>query len=198
MTERCLSDRSSLFCSSRWSARPAVAVLGASARARVAVRRRSAVRGVCPSAAAARAGRATAPAISSARTMGATRRRLPPTAGWTAGSTAAGRQTYRARCRSIPDLPGVIPGFAFTGGRCASVNFSSCQGNENRFYTLEECLVACEGRPVPNGCPAGRLAKEICLQCSSGRRLLETETVCAQRLRCRRGTVPARRRSARI
>ena len=105
----------------------------------------------------------------------------PPTDGGMDGGIDSGWTPY-VSC-TLPFDPGpcsgVIPGFAFKDGKCASVNFSSCQGNENRFSTLEECLIACEGRPVPNGCPAGRVAKEICLQCGPAGGCSKSDTVCA-------------------
>ena len=69
--------------------------------------------------------------------------------------------------------------YAYVGGACVPRVYGGCQGNDNRFSTLEECLVACEGRPVPNGCPAGRVVKEICLACGAGGGCGRSATVCA-------------------
>ena len=55
--------------------------------------------------------------------------------------------------------------YAYVDGACVQRTYGGCQGNANRFNTLEECLATCEGRPVPNGCPAGRIAQTICLEC---------------------------------
>jgi hypothetical protein len=81
-----------------------------------------------------------------------------PDGGWTPPSACA-----------LPFDPGPcdasIPVYAFVGSTCAPSVYGGCQGNANRFRTLEECLGTCEGRPVPNGCPAGRIARAICLAC---------------------------------
>jgi len=75
-----------------------------------------------------------------------------------------------------------IPVYAFVSGACVARSYGGCDGNDNRFDTLEECLAACEGRPIPNGCPAGRVAQEICLACGPAGGCAQTGTVCA--LRC--------------
>ena len=72
-----------------------------------------------------------------------------------------------------------IPVYAYVGGTCVPRTYGGCQGNDNRFMTLEDCLVACEGRPVPNGCPAGRIAQEICLACGPAGGCGRSATVCA-------------------
>jgi len=72
-----------------------------------------------------------------------------------------------------------IPVYAYVGGACVARVYGGCQGNDNRFTTLEECLVACEGRPIPNGCPAGRVAHEICLACGPAGGCGHSATVCA-------------------
>lgn len=72
-----------------------------------------------------------------------------------------------------------IPVYASVGGACVPRVYGGCQGNDNRFTTLEECLVACEGRPVPNGCPAGRIAQEICLACGLAGGCGHSAMVCA-------------------
>lgn len=73
----------------------------------------------------------------------------------------------------------LFPVYAFVDGACVQRTYGGCQGNGNRFNTLEECLATCEGRPVPNGCPAGRIAKEICLGCGLAGGCAQTKTVCA-------------------
>jgi hypothetical protein len=72
-----------------------------------------------------------------------------------------------------------IPVYAFDGVGCASRTYGGCEGNDNRFTTLEECLAACEGRPVPNGCPSGRTAQEICLGCGPAGGCANSQRVCA-------------------
>jgi hypothetical protein len=59
----------------------------------------------------------------------------------------------------------VVRVFAFVGGACVERVYGGCAGNDNRFRTLEECMATCEGRPVPNGCPAPRVPGPICLAC---------------------------------
>jgi hypothetical protein len=76
-------------------------------------------------------------------------------------------------CRAL------IPVYASVNGACVPQTYGGCDGNDNRFDTLEACLAACEGRPVPNGCPGGRVAHEICLACGSAGGCAQTATVCA-------------------
>ena len=70
--------------------------------------------------------------------------------------------------------------YAYVDGACAPQIYGGCQGNDNRFVTLEECLAACEGRPVPNGCPAGRVAQQICFACGPAGGCSKSATVCAR------------------
>ena len=72
-----------------------------------------------------------------------------------------------------------IPVWAFVEGACVSRTYGGCQGNDNRFGSLEACLAACAGRPAPNGCPSGRIAQEICLQCGLAGGCASRGTVCA-------------------
>jgi hypothetical protein len=55
--------------------------------------------------------------------------------------------------------------YASVNGQCVEKVYGGCQGNENRFFSLEECLMTCEGRPGARECPPGRAVKETCLQC---------------------------------
>jgi hypothetical protein len=55
--------------------------------------------------------------------------------------------------------------FAYVDGACVMRGYGGCGGNENRFWTLEECLATCEGRPEPNVCPLGRIPARICIAC---------------------------------
>ena len=82
-----------------------------------------------------------------------------------------------------------VPVYAYVNGACVARTYGGCEGNGNRFNTLEECMATCEGRPVPNGCPAGRIAKEICLACGLAGGCSKSQTVCALdlRRRCGRG-----------
>ncbi len=58
-----------------------------------------------------------------------------------------------------------IPRYAAVDGQCVLVSYGGCEGNENNFTSLEECLKVCEGRPGALPCPAGRVVKEICVEC---------------------------------
>jgi hypothetical protein len=73
----------------------------------------------------------------------------------------------------------LVPVYAYVNGACVARTYGGCEGNGNRFDTLEECLATCEGRPVPNGCPAGRIAQEICLACGPAGGCAQLQTVCA-------------------
>jgi len=69
--------------------------------------------------------------------------------------------------------------YAYVNGACVPRVYGGCQGNGNRFNTLEECLTTCEGRPVPNACPSGRVAQEICLACGPAGGCSQSKAVCA-------------------
>ena len=73
----------------------------------------------------------------------------------------------------------LFPVYAYVNGACVARTYGGCEGNGNRFNTVEECMATCEGRPVPNGCPAGRIAKEICLGCGPAGGCSKSQTVCA-------------------
>jgi hypothetical protein len=60
---------------------------------------------------------------------------------------------------------GAVRVYAFVDGACVQRGYGGCEGNDNRFQTLEECLATCEGRPAPHACPAGRRPGQICLAC---------------------------------
>jgi len=101
------------------------------------------------------------------------------------GSLSAGNDggwTPAAAC-ALPFEVGTcradIPVYAYVNGACVVRSYGGCDGNDNRFDTLEACLATCEGRPVPYGCPAGRVAQEICLACGSAGGCAQTVMVCA-------------------
>ncbi len=105
--------------------------------------------------------------------------------GGSLGSGIDGGWTPAAACAlpfEVGTCRAVIPVYAYVNGACVLQTYGGCGGNDNRFETLEGCLATCEGRPVPYGCPAGRIAQEICLACGPAGGCAQTETVCA--LRC--------------
>jgi hypothetical protein len=77
--------------------------------------------------------------------------------------TASADDSGGATACSLPFDPGpchaAFPVFAFVDGACVERVYGGCEGNANRFPLLERCMVACEGRPDPCGCPPGRVAK---------------------------------------
>ena len=85
---------------------------------------------------------------------------------------------------SLPFDPGSCDGamhvFASVNGTCVERVYGGCEGNDNRFKTLEQCMAACEGRPEPNGCPEGRVPKNICLACGHAGGCGESAQVCAK------------------
>ncbi|HEV8547423.1 MAG TPA: BPTI/Kunitz-type proteinase inhibitor domain-containing protein, partial [Polyangiaceae bacterium] len=69
--------------------------------------------------------------------------------------------------------------YAFIDGHCTSAKFGGCDGNDNNFRTMEECLSACEGAPVEHACPEGRIAASICLGCAVDGGCAELGQFCA-------------------
>jgi hypothetical protein len=118
------------------------------------------------------------------------------TAGLSGSSPGTGGsgQPQPDRC-SLPYDPGdcdaLIPAVAFVDGACQQVTYGGCGGNDNRFYSVEECLSACEQRPAVNPCADGRVEREICVACGPaggcGQKLIacaqpcDAETECASR-----------------
>jgi hypothetical protein len=85
---------------------------------------------------------------------------------------------------SLPFDPGPCKAathvFAFVGGECVEKTYGGCQGNDNRFTTLEECMAACQGQPDPEGCPPGRVARHACLECGPAGGCGKYGDVCAR------------------
>jgi hypothetical protein len=70
--------------------------------------------------------------------------------------------------------------FAFVDGACVERTYGGCGGNDNRFWTKEECMATCEGRPDPNGCPPDRVFRNICLECGPAGGCGKQADVCAK------------------
>ena len=78
------------------------------------------------------------------------------------------------------DCLAAMPVFAFVDGSCQPQIYGGCSGNDNRFLSLEECQSRCEGLPVPQECPEGRVLARICLECGAGGGCSKEQTVCAE------------------
>jgi hypothetical protein len=72
---------------------------------------------------------------------------------------------------SMPYDPGPCDGnysvYAYVNGSCSAVHYGGCEGNDNRFATLEECLLRCESTPTTEPCPGPRIAANICVSCAA-------------------------------
>jgi hypothetical protein len=84
---------------------------------------------------------------------------------------------------TLPFDPGpcraAIQVYAFVDGACTQKVYGGCEGNDNRFQTLEECLGTCAGPPAPGSCPPNRIAKEVCLGCGLAGGCSKSATICA-------------------
>ena len=75
---------------------------------------------------------------------------------------------------------GAVPVFAAVNGQCVAKIYGGCEGNANRFFTLEECLSVCEGRPTSQPCPPDRGPRKICLECGPAGGCAKYDSFCAQ------------------
>jgi len=73
-----------------------------------------------------------------------------------------------------------MPVFTAVNGQCVPKVYGGCEGNDNRFFTLEECLSVCEGRPTIQSCPADRPPQKFCLECGPTDACMTLGTFCAQ------------------
>lgn len=100
-----------------------------------------------------------------------------------AGDSAAPAVDGGIAVCTLPFDPGpcraAIPVYAFVDGACAQRTYGGCDGNDNRFNTLEECMGTCGGPPDPGACPPSRVAREICLACGPTGGCSKMATVCA-------------------
>lgn len=70
--------------------------------------------------------------------------------------------------------------FAFIDGACREATYGGCEGNANRFPSLEACMAVCEGSPIPNPCPGDRIERILCMGCGPADECTEWATVCAE------------------
>jgi hypothetical protein len=71
--------------------------------------------------------------------------------------------------------------FAFIDGECRPATYGGCEGNDNRFSRLEECLSRCQGMPGELPCPDGRGETVVCLACGGGGGCIQYFGACAKR-----------------
>jgi hypothetical protein len=74
---------------------------------------------------------------------------------------------------------GAIPVYAFVGGSCVQKLYGGCEGNANRFSTLDQCYAACVAPADPGGCPPNRIYRTICLACGPAGGCASSASVCA-------------------
>lgn len=118
---------------------------------------------------------------------GATGGASEPTTAGAAGAAGGGSEpgatfTPPARCLQPFDASTCDANFkvfAFDQGHCVEASWGGCEGNDNHFLTLEECLAVCEGRPDRNPCPEGRVAQQICISCGPAGGCGESIMACA-------------------
>lgn len=106
-----------------------------------------------------------------------------PTGPATGGAGPGPTWTPPSRCQQAFDggtCEAAIPVFAYDGEHCVPKTYGGCDGNDNRFYTIEECLSVCEGAPTVNPCPEGRVRKSICISCGPAGGCGETLDACAK------------------
>jgi hypothetical protein len=70
--------------------------------------------------------------------------------------------------------------FAFVDGACVERTYGGCEGNDNRFASIEECMATCQGQPEPNGCPADRIRRSACLACGPAGGCSKQGDICAK------------------
>jgi hypothetical protein len=71
--------------------------------------------------------------------------------------------------------------WAAVDGKCVERTYGGCEGNENRFRSLAECLAVCEGAPVASDCPAGfEPHEDVCLECGPAGGCSKLGTYCVQ------------------
>ena len=73
-----------------------------------------------------------------------------------------------------------MPTYAFEDGGCVPKTYGGCEGNDNRFTTIEECISVCEGAPKYNECPDGRIRQTICIACGPAGGCAQTLDACAK------------------
>ena len=100
-----------------------------------------------------------------------------------AGAGPVGPGQVPARCSLPFDAGGCLaymPVYAAVDGKCVQQIYGGCNGNDNRFPTIEECMSVCESRPGLQSCPADRPPQNICLDCGPAGGCSKQGTFCAQ------------------
>ena len=70
--------------------------------------------------------------------------------------------------------------YAYVDGACVQQIYGGCNGNANRFSSIEECMASCDGRPGAQACPKGRVEQTICLTFGGLSGCTRQGLVCAQ------------------
>lgn len=123
---------------------------------------------------------------------------VPGGSGGSGGSTfdpSAGAPPVTGGANTVPDwsppsrclqpfdegiCDALFPVFAFEDGQCVPRTYGGCEGNDNRFSTIEECISVCQGAPSVNECPDGRIRKTICIACGPAGGCAQTLDACAR------------------
>jgi hypothetical protein len=75
----------------------------------------------------------------------------------------------------------LFPVFAFVPalGGCYPHIYGGCEGNGNRFDTVQECEASCPFDTSGNGCPPNRVLTEICVECGPAGGCGNSTSACA-------------------
>lgn len=116
--------------------------------------------GFCRSTTTEPAGEAGAPAASGSGSGGS-----GSAAGGSSGGSAGANDTCLLPFEAGP-CKASISVFAYEDGACVPKTYGGCEGNANRFSSLEQCLAVCQGQPTAaDTCTGNRVPKDVCLEC---------------------------------